>query len=534
VISFEGVVKVVDFGIAKAEMRETQTRSGTIKGKFAYMSPEQCVANNVDRRTDVFALGVITHELLTGKRLFKRPSPYDTYQAVIECKVLPPSKMNREIDPELDAVIMKSLAKDKVNRYPTAEAFGDALLSYLHHRGIASSGNEVSRFFDTTFNQEIEEHGARMRELISGREIGVNGWDEEDEKPDSQDDKAGKGNATVDVKLGASGRAKAASNKGDEASMVLETRDLEMMPADRPSTASLDDVIGDLQDDPAADPDADASDMPADRTRIEANPLDLIAELAKTSAQADAAKVTKQSAPLARSQPPGAPVVMPIAGPPSGALALPDPPASPAGSLKFPNLSNLPTMIADLEEDSKAGSEPESEPTSMAPANMLPSRRQPLPHVSDSPEIAAAAAAAVVPMVATPGPMPAYSSTPPPAMAPAPVIPLGPNGYPVLPSGAAALANGAAALANGHFNNVGAPNVAYAGHAGGAPGGFDPAHAAHLMSPVGDQFPQMDWDAAAAMPAKAIPRWLLAVLFSGALLGALLLTVLIARALRHH
>ncbi|MBL9019524.1 MAG: serine/threonine protein kinase, partial [Myxococcales bacterium] len=73
VVSFEGVVKVVDFGIAKAEMRETKTRSGTIKGKFAYMSPEQCVAANVDRRTDVFALGVITWELLTGRRLFKRP-----------------------------------------------------------------------------------------------------------------------------------------------------------------------------------------------------------------------------------------------------------------------------------------------------------------------------------------------------------------------------------------------------------------------------------------------------------------------------
>src|SRR5205823_13871927 len=80
VISFEGVVKVVDFGIARAELRDTKTKAGTIKGKFAYMSPEQCVASNVDRRTDVFALGVIVWELLTGKRLFKRNSPYETYQ----------------------------------------------------------------------------------------------------------------------------------------------------------------------------------------------------------------------------------------------------------------------------------------------------------------------------------------------------------------------------------------------------------------------------------------------------------------------
>ena len=93
VISFEGVVKVVDFGIARAELRETKTKAGTIKGKFAYMSPEQCVAANVDRRTDVFALGVIVHELLTGRRLFKRNSPYETYQAVIECDV--PSRRRR-------------------------------------------------------------------------------------------------------------------------------------------------------------------------------------------------------------------------------------------------------------------------------------------------------------------------------------------------------------------------------------------------------------------------------------------------------
>src|SRR3954469_21177907 len=132
VISFEGVVKVVDFGIARAELRDTKTKAGTIKGKFAYMSPEQCVANAVDRRTDIFALGVIVHELLTGRRLFKRTSPYETYQAVLECAVEPPSKINNQLDPALDALVMKAVAKDKEQRYPTAEAFGDAMLGYLH------------------------------------------------------------------------------------------------------------------------------------------------------------------------------------------------------------------------------------------------------------------------------------------------------------------------------------------------------------------------------------------------------------------
>src|SRR5262249_27976541 len=149
VISFEGVVKIVDFGIAKAEMREPRTRSGTIKGKFAYMSPEQCVANNVDRRTDVFAAGVILHELLVGKRLFKKPSPYETYQAVIECAVPPPSTLNPDIDPELDPIVLQAVAKDKEDRFPSAEAFGHAILSYLHHRGKASGPAEVGRYFDS-------------------------------------------------------------------------------------------------------------------------------------------------------------------------------------------------------------------------------------------------------------------------------------------------------------------------------------------------------------------------------------------------
>src|SRR5262249_4167448 len=158
VIGFEGIVKVVDFGIARAELRETKTKAGTIKGKFAYMSPEQCVATNVDRRTDVFALGVIVWELLTSRRLFKRNSPYETYQAVIECSVPAPSTLSDEIDPPLDEIVLRALAKDKEQRFPSAEAFGDAMLKYMHSRAKGSGPAEVSRFFDQHFAQEIDEH----------------------------------------------------------------------------------------------------------------------------------------------------------------------------------------------------------------------------------------------------------------------------------------------------------------------------------------------------------------------------------------
>ena len=170
VVSFEGVLKLVDFGIAKAEMRETHTKSGTIKGKFAYMSPEQCLGHPLDRRTDIFSLGTILHELLTGHRLFKRDNTYDTYHAIVNNEVVPPSQVNHQLDPALDDMVMRALAYDRAGRYPTAEAFGEALLQMLHRRGKSVGASDVARFFDQHFSTEIDTHAARMRELVtSGR-----------------------------------------------------------------------------------------------------------------------------------------------------------------------------------------------------------------------------------------------------------------------------------------------------------------------------------------------------------------------------
>ncbi len=181
VVTFEGVVKVVDFGIARAEQRETRTKAGTIKGKFAYMSPEQCVSHNVDRRTDVFALGVVLFELVTGKRLFKRAGQYETYQAVMECAVPPPSSQLASLDAGVDALVMKALAKDRERRYASAEAFGDAILRYLHQRNIYVGPGELAGFMEATYGPELAEHGGRMRDLLAGSERRGSeaDWDEE-------------------------------------------------------------------------------------------------------------------------------------------------------------------------------------------------------------------------------------------------------------------------------------------------------------------------------------------------------------------
>ncbi|WP_158619405.1 serine/threonine-protein kinase [Corallococcus sp. AB011P] len=130
-VTFDGGVKVVDFGIAKAADQATVTRSGVLKGKYSYMSPEQAAGQRVDRRSDVFALGVVLHELLTGGRLFKRASDMLTLSAVAECNVPVPSHVAPRVPAELDTIVLKALAKEPDARYQHAQELQRALEGWL-------------------------------------------------------------------------------------------------------------------------------------------------------------------------------------------------------------------------------------------------------------------------------------------------------------------------------------------------------------------------------------------------------------------
>jgi hypothetical protein len=112
---------------------------------------------------------VIVHELLTGRRLFKRETAYDTYQVIVSGKVEAPSEVNPSLDDAIDKVVLKALAYEREDRYPTAEAFGEALIGLLHQRGASVSASDISRFFDRHFTTEIDEHAAQMREVIEGK-----------------------------------------------------------------------------------------------------------------------------------------------------------------------------------------------------------------------------------------------------------------------------------------------------------------------------------------------------------------------------
>jgi len=129
-LSYDGAVKILDFGIAKAlggDSADEGTKSGTLKGKFAYMAPEQTVSNEIDRRIDIFATGIVLHEILTGRRLFKGENDMQTIERVRRCEVTPPSLFNPLCPPQLDRIVLQALARNRDERYQSASEMADAL-----------------------------------------------------------------------------------------------------------------------------------------------------------------------------------------------------------------------------------------------------------------------------------------------------------------------------------------------------------------------------------------------------------------------
>ncbi len=145
-LAYDGAVKVVDFGIAKAATRTTETGSGTLKGKVTYMSPEQCQGKPLDRRSDVFALGIVLYELTTVTRLFSADNDYATMHQIVAQDVPPPSSRRADYPPGLEPIVLRALARDVDARYASAGALLEAIEGYAAMRGLTMSPAALGRW----------------------------------------------------------------------------------------------------------------------------------------------------------------------------------------------------------------------------------------------------------------------------------------------------------------------------------------------------------------------------------------------------
>jgi serine/threonine protein kinase len=173
-VSFEGEVKVIDFGIAKAANKGNKTQAGILKGKFGYMSPEQVRGIPIDRRSDVFSCGIVLYELLTGERLFVGESDFSTLEKVRNVEILPPSTYNRRIPDELERIVLKALAKDPEDRYQNAIDLHDELQAFVYTAGEFYSRKDLAGWMKKIFGREIEDETAKLesyRQLKAPAEI---------------------------------------------------------------------------------------------------------------------------------------------------------------------------------------------------------------------------------------------------------------------------------------------------------------------------------------------------------------------------
>ncbi len=143
-----GEVKIVDFGLAKANSQLEKSEPGIIKGKFSYLSPEAAQGLAVDAKTDIFAVGIILWELLAGRRLFMGETDLETVRMVQQAKVPSIRQFNPKVSPELERVIMKSLAGDPAARYQTARDFGRDLNAILFATGRAVSSFDIAQLVE--------------------------------------------------------------------------------------------------------------------------------------------------------------------------------------------------------------------------------------------------------------------------------------------------------------------------------------------------------------------------------------------------
>ena len=167
-VSFDGDVKVIDFGISKANVLEETTQAGMLKGKPCYMAPEYVHGGEIDHRFDIFAMGVVLWEMLSGKRLFLAENDFATLKMVRDCDkvVRPPSEVNPKLPKSVDAVVLKALAKNPDHRYQTADEFRKAVLGVLQSISPLFRSDQFRMAIREVFDAQITRETSDLNALV--------------------------------------------------------------------------------------------------------------------------------------------------------------------------------------------------------------------------------------------------------------------------------------------------------------------------------------------------------------------------------
>jgi len=271
-ISFDGEVKVIDFGIARAATQNKQTQVGVLKGKFGYMSPEQVAGEHIDHRSDVFAVGVLLWEMLTARRLFRGQTDFATLELVRSAEIDPPSKRNKRVPPEMDAIVMKALARDRDVRYQWASEMADDLREFLARVRPPYTDKTLSGWMVSNFREELEVERARVEQfkpfvtvddVIKYNEEQVEVLDDDDlllEELEDEDEATRVFDPSAEEVL-------AENDDEPMATVVMSTEDIRLPDAEE---VSADDILGEIDDDPdiVSDTGPVAPPTPTDRAPV--------------------------------------------------------------------------------------------------------------------------------------------------------------------------------------------------------------------------------------------------------------------------
>ena len=154
-LTYDGSVKIIDFGIAKSQTNSESTQAGTIKGKLSYLAPEYLEGMELDARYDQFALGITLWEMLCSRKLFKENNDLAVLKKIQECKIPVPSSINPNVPKELDEIVLKALSKDRTKRYDNLDQMNRALMKFLYAKFPDFNATDLSYFSQELFRDEI-------------------------------------------------------------------------------------------------------------------------------------------------------------------------------------------------------------------------------------------------------------------------------------------------------------------------------------------------------------------------------------------